>query len=56
MLMKEKFEVVDSKVEAEIQLVDENKVDWKGRTALKFKYGGMKASLLILGNHTIPFG
>ncbi|XP_004486281.2 protein NRT1/ PTR FAMILY 4.5-like [Cicer arietinum] len=30
------------------QLVDGNKVDWKGRSALKFKYGGMKAAFLIL--------
>ncbi|PON69171.1 Proton-dependent oligopeptide transporter [Trema orientale] len=27
----------------------EGKVDWKGRTALKYKHGGMRASLLILG-------
>ncbi|XP_028189529.1 protein NRT1/ PTR FAMILY 4.6-like [Glycine soja] len=44
----EKSEVVDVKEEAEIELVDENKVDWKGRQALKFKYGGMSASVLIL--------
>ncbi|KAK7306453.1 hypothetical protein VNO77_44394 [Canavalia gladiata] len=44
----EKSEVVDVKEEVEFQVVDENKVDWKGRRALKFKYGGMLASLLIL--------
>ncbi|KAK7412505.1 hypothetical protein VNO78_03969 [Psophocarpus tetragonolobus] len=44
----EKSEVVDVKKEAEFQLVDENKVDWRGRRALKFQYGGMTASLLIL--------
>jgi len=48
--MQEKPEVVDVKEEADFQLVDENKVDWKGRRALKFKYGGMCASVLILGN------
>lgn len=49
--MQEKSEFVDSKVEAaELhQLVDGNKVDWKGRSALKFKYGGMTAAVLILG-------
>ncbi|KAG4948589.1 hypothetical protein JHK82_041770 [Glycine max] len=46
--MQEKPEVVDVKEEADFQLVDENKVDWKGRRALKFKYGGMCASVLIL--------
>ncbi|XP_061342676.1 protein NRT1/ PTR FAMILY 4.5-like [Gastrolobium bilobum] len=45
---KENSAVVDEKVEAELQLVDGNKVDWKGRSALKFKYGGTKASWLIL--------
>lgn len=50
LIMQEKSEVVDVKEEAEIELVDENKVDWKGRRALKFKYGGMCASVLILGN------
>ncbi|TKY71903.1 NRT1/ PTR FAMILY 4.6 [Spatholobus suberectus] len=44
----EKSEVVGVEKEAEFELVDENKVDWKGRRALKFKYGGMIASLLIL--------
>ncbi|XP_061342675.1 protein NRT1/ PTR FAMILY 4.5-like [Gastrolobium bilobum] len=44
----ENSEVVDNKVEAELQLVDGNKVDWKGRSALKYKYGGMKASWLVL--------
>ncbi|AES64052.1 putative proton-dependent oligopeptide transporter family, major facilitator superfamily [Medicago truncatula] len=44
----EKAEFVDMKLEAELQLVDGNKVDWKGRSALKFKYGGMKAALLML--------
>jgi hypothetical protein len=47
--MQEKAEFVDMKLEAELQLVDGNKVDWKGRSALKFKYGGMKAALLMLG-------
>lgn len=50
LIMQEKPEVVDVKEEADFQLVDENKVDWKGRRALKFKYGGMCASVLILGN------
>ncbi|XP_062093299.1 protein NRT1/ PTR FAMILY 4.5-like [Humulus lupulus] len=27
----------------------DGKVDWKGRTALKYKHGGLRASLLILG-------
>ncbi|KAK7303025.1 hypothetical protein RJT34_13924 [Clitoria ternatea] len=44
----EKSEVFDVKMETDFQLVDENKVDWKGRKALKFKYGGFTASLLIL--------
>ncbi|XP_014517448.2 protein NRT1/ PTR FAMILY 4.5-like [Vigna radiata var. radiata] len=30
------------------KLVDENKVDWKGRRADKLKYGGMRAAVLIL--------
>ncbi|XP_029124955.1 protein NRT1/ PTR FAMILY 4.5 [Cajanus cajan] len=47
-MMQEKSEAVDVKEEVEFQLVDENKVDWKGRRALKFKYGGITASLFIL--------
>ncbi|PNX64201.1 nitrate transporter, partial [Trifolium pratense] len=44
----DKSEFVDMKLEEELQLVDGNKVDWKGRSALKFKYGGMKAAFLML--------
>jgi len=40
--MQEKLEVVD--------VVDENKEDWKGRRALKLEYGGMSAAVLVLGN------
>ncbi|CAI8590945.1 unnamed protein product [Vicia faba] len=43
-----KSEFVDMKLAEELNLVDENKVDWKGRSALKFKYGGMRVALLIL--------
>ncbi|CAK8530804.1 unnamed protein product [Lathyrus sativus] len=46
--MQEKSEFVDRKMESEVQVVDGNKVDWKGRSALKSKYGGMKAALFIL--------
>lgn len=49
--MQEKFEFVERKMAEELQLVDGSKVDWKGRSALKFKYGGMKAALLILGKN-----
>lgn len=49
MPLQEKSEVLDGKVEEELQLVD-GKVDWKGRRALRNKHGGMNASLLILGN------
>ncbi|KOM53627.1 hypothetical protein LR48_Vigan09g228600 [Vigna angularis] len=41
--MQEKLEAVDIE-----KLVDENKVDWKGRRADKLKYGGMRAAVLIL--------
>lgn len=44
--MQEKSEYGDRN-----QLVDGNKVDWKGRSALKFKYGGMKAAFLILSKY-----
>ncbi|GAU48455.1 hypothetical protein TSUD_383520, partial [Trifolium subterraneum] len=44
----DKSEFVDMKLEEEFQLVDGNKVDWKGRGALKFKYGGMKAAFIML--------
>ncbi|XP_027338171.1 protein NRT1/ PTR FAMILY 4.5-like [Abrus precatorius] len=44
----EKSEVDGVKVEEKFELVDRNKVDWKGRQALKFKYGGMLVSVLIL--------
>lgn len=51
--MKDKSEFVDMKLASELNLVDENKVDWKGRSALKFKYGGMKVALLILGKEIV---
>ncbi|KAK2447506.1 protein NRT1/ PTR FAMILY 4.5 [Trifolium repens] len=44
----DKSEFVDMKMVEELQLVDGNKVDWKGRSALKFKYGGMKAAFIML--------
>jgi len=51
--MQGKLEIVDVEqlelVDVE-QLVDENKEDWKGRKALKFRYGGMGAAVLVLGN------
>lgn len=53
--MQDKSEFVDMKLEAELQLVDGNKVDWKGRSALKFKYGGMKAAVLMLGKYIVLF-
>ena len=31
----------------------EGKVDWKGRTALKYKHGGMRAALLVLGKFSL---
>lgn len=42
--MQETLEAADME-----KLVDENKVDWKGRRADKLKYGGMRAAVLILG-------
>lgn len=33
----------------EEELVD-GKVDWRGRRAVRHKHGGMKVSLLVLGN------
>jgi peptide/histidine transporter 3/4 len=33
----------------EEELID-GKVDWRGRTAVRHKHGGMKVSLLVLGN------
>jgi len=53
-ICKQENGVVDGNVErmqrevADEGLVD-GKVDWKGRKALKYKHGGMKVSLLILG-------
>jgi len=43
--MQGKLEVVNVE-----QLVDENKEDWKGRKAIKFRHGGMSAAVLVLGN------
>jgi hypothetical protein len=53
--MQDKSEFVDMKMVEELQLVDGNKVDWKGRSALKFKYGGMKAAFIMLGKYIVLF-
>jgi hypothetical protein len=53
--MQDKSEFVDMKLVEELQLVDGNKVDWKGRSALKFKYGGMKAAFIMLGKYIVLF-
>jgi len=38
----------------EEELVD-GKVDWRGRRAVRHKHGGMKVSLLVLGNSDQEF-
>jgi hypothetical protein len=53
--MQDKSEFVDMKLVEGLQLVDGNKVDWKGRSALKFKYGGMKAAFIMLGKYIVLF-
>jgi peptide/histidine transporter 3/4 len=37
----------------EEELID-GKVDWRGRTAVRHKHGGMKVSFLVLGKRNIP--
>lgn len=42
---------MDSIVQQEEKGEVVGKVDWKGRRAVRNKHGGMKASMLVLGNY-----